>query len=580
MNRLFIHLSLFANRVSRFGVRHKGALQAVASLLALSLGFWGWMIEKPPEDISGTLSNLFRTFQLITLNFPLEIDRELSWQLQVARLAVPVVAAMATFNILVGSITRPARLALLPHTEGHIVVAGADRLTEGALKRLALSGKQIVTVAQTVDPTRRDELEGLGLTIVEADPLRPMALKALNLTGAAAMFVLHEDDLTNINIAMRAIGQIGQRAANAGRLTLVVLINQEELADELEVALDGLSRKHGLRYQRICADREALRSEMARFAPVLLKENPERPSHILIVGLSGNWQQNLMQLIVSGQDHPDMPPMLSIVATADEIESLRSWQSAKPELGLVVDVNVIAVEADALPEAEKARSWRNTYGQPDLVIIQRDDAAAMMTSLRLRRADCDLDIGKAPILVRQEREDHILPSLALVEAGPRNMANLVPFGGMIRAETIARALDRSGDERALALHEAYRRANRTAENAHTPSMAAWDDLTEGMREANRSSAAHAPIMLASIGLKLLAGQVAPDLSDAQLERLARIEHRRWCADRIERGWRFGAVRDDVRKIHPSLVPFDELSDGDREKDRSSVKIVLTVANVH
>jgi hypothetical protein len=571
MTRIFIQLSLLANRISRFGSRHKATLQAGASLLALALGFWGWMLEEPPADLNGILSNLFRTFQLITLNFPSEIDRELPWQLQVARLAVPIVAAMATFNILVGSITRPARLALLPHTTGHIVVTGAEQLTEGAIKQLARTGKQIVSVAESVDQNRREELEGLGLTIVEADPLRANALKALNLRGAAALFVLHDDDLTNINIAMRAIGQIGQRGDEAGRLNLVVLINNEELATEMEAALDGLSRKHGLRYQRICADREALRSEMKRFAPVFLKDNLERPSHVLVVGLAGNWQQNLLQLIVSAQDFPDAPPTLSIVANADEIENLQKWQQARPELALVATIQTIAVEDDGLPEGSEARTWRETSGAPDLVVILREDAAALMTTLRLRRPDCEMGIGKAPVLVRQEREDHILPSLALLDAGQRNLMNLVPFGGMIRAETIARVLDGTGDERARAQHEAYRRAYGNAENAHTPSMAPWEDLTEGMREANRSSSAHAPIMLASIGLKALVGQAAPELTEAQLERLARIEHRRWCADRIERGWRFGAKRDDVRKLHPSLVPFDAMTELERQKDEESVR---------
>jgi RyR domain len=132
----------------------------------------------------------------------------------------------------------------------------------------------------------------------------------------------------------------------------------------------------------------------------------------------------------------------------------------------------------------------------------------------------------------------------------------------------------------MALHEAYRKAFVNTESAHALSIAAWDDLTEGMREANRSSARHAPIMLASVGLKMSADQSQPALTDAQLQCLARIEHRRWCADRIERGWRFGATRDDVRKLHPSLVVFEELSDGERQKDQNSVKVVLTVTNLN
>ena len=49
-----------------------------------------------------------------------------------------------------------------------------------------------------------------------------------------------------------------------------------------------------------------------------------------------------------------------------------------------------------------------------------------------------------------------------------------------------------------------------------------------------------------------------------------LEHRRWAADRQLNGWRFGAVRDDRRKHHPDLIPFDELvrrDPGSRLQDR-------------
>ena len=65
---------------------------------------------------------------------------------------------------------------------------------------------------------------------------------------------------------------------------------------------------------------------------------------------------------------------------------------------------------------------------------------------------------------------------------------------------------------------------------------------------------------------------APDRE--ALERLARIEHRRWIAERIAQGWRRSEHRDDARFLHPSLVPYDALSEEEREKDRAQVVTVL------
>jgi hypothetical protein len=48
------------------------------------------------------------------------------------------------------------------------------------------------------------------------------------------------------------------------------------------------------------------------------------------------------------------------------------------------------------------------------------------------------------------------------------------------------------------------------------------------------------------------------------------------ADRIDRGWRYGEVRDDRQMLHPDLIPFDRLSESNKEKDRNSVRILLNI----
>jgi hypothetical protein len=51
------------------------------------------------------------------------------------------------------------------------------------------------------------------------------------------------------------------------------------------------------------------------------------------------------------------------------------------------------------------------------------------------------------------------------------------------------------------------------------------------------------------------------------ELLARHTHEVWAQQRLAEGWRHGPHRDDDRKEHPCLVPYDELAESDREYDR-------------
>lgn len=58
------------------------------------------------------------------------------------------------------------------------------------------------------------------------------------------------------------------------------------------------------------------------------------------------------------------------------------------------------------------------------------------------------------------------------------------------------------------------------------------------------------------------------------EILAEKVHSRWIRGRVQEGWKWGPVRDDVRKEHPCLVPYEDLPDSEREFDRQTVTATL------
>ena len=53
------------------------------------------------------------------------------------------------------------------------------------------------------------------------------------------------------------------------------------------------------------------------------------------------------------------------------------------------------------------------------------------------------------------------------------------------------------------------------------------------------------------------------------EALARNVHEAWAATRIAQGWRFGPERNDARKEHPCLIPYEELPEEERTYDRQT-----------
>ena len=55
-----------------------------------------------------------------------------------------------------------------------------------------------------------------------------------------------------------------------------------------------------------------------------------------------------------------------------------------------------------------------------------------------------------------------------------------------------------------------------------------------------------------------------------IELLAEEEHEGWRAHLDSEGWRHGQVRDDKQRLHDCLIPYCELREIDRKKDRDSV----------
>lgn len=50
------------------------------------------------------------------------------------------------------------------------------------------------------------------------------------------------------------------------------------------------------------------------------------------------------------------------------------------------------------------------------------------------------------------------------------------------------------------------------------------------------------------------------------DKLAENIHEMWAMNKIEAGWQWGEYRDDMRHIHPCLVPFDKLPPAEKRYD--------------
>ena len=70
-----------------------------------------------------------------------------------------------------------------------------------------------------------------------------------------------------------------------------------------------------------------------------------------------------------------------------------------------------------------------------------------------------------------------------------------------------------------------------------------------------------PQPIDTTGIKL------PNALEKLTETLAASTHDHWALARIEEGWRYGPARNDEKKTHPDLVPYEQLCESEKEYDR-------------
>jgi hypothetical protein len=156
-----------------------------------------------------------------------------------------------------------------------------------------------------------------------------------------------------------------------------------------------------------------------------------------------------------------------------------------------------------------------------------------------------------------------------------------PFA-VLRRTLTADLLDQSMNEAlARAKHEHYVECElaRGRSVIDNPSMVPWTDLSESLKESNRRFADSAGAKLEAAGCQLipapLVDVMAPGFAftETEIESLARGEHDRWCHDLELEGWRRGTTKDSHAKLHPKLVPWEDLTEEDRDKDREPVRML-------
>ena len=99
---------------------------------------------------------------------------------------------------------------------------------------------------------------------------------------------------------------------------------------------------------------------------------------------------------------------------------------------------------------------------------------------------------------------------------------------------------------------------------------AWDDSANYLVIlSNQSNYDPHPLNLDDV-------QIEPELMELR-EAIAENAHEVWAKTRKDQGWKYGEERDDAKKLHPDMIPYNLLPESEKEYDRqmaiNTIKLV-------
>jgi hypothetical protein len=120
------------------------------------------------------------------------------------------------------------------------------------------------------------------------------------------------------------------------------------------------------------------------------------------------------------------------------------------------------------------------------------------------------------------------------------------------------------------LHEVYRTDSKVASTRQT-----WEQLSEEMKDANRQQASRIHYLLKTAGYRISPLQDwdadMRTFTESEIKKMARLEHELWRQAKEADGWIYGEQRDENKRTHPDLIIWNDLPEGEREKNLAVVR---------
>jgi hypothetical protein len=595
-----------------FFTRHEWTLVGMLAVLAFVLGCVGFANTMTFEAQGGPSTwwdVIYGSLRMFIFEAP---DESAGWPiyLQIARALAPMVvlytAAKAVWNVVEEEV---ALYGLLFRKRRFVVVCGIGETGFRIARDYCLNSNKWVVVIDN-DPLNplAAELRNYGAIQITGNAMDPLVLLKSRVIYAKELFLCTSDDKANIAIAK-----------NAERLTRRLKDREvkhlESIALKREPAIGGEPPDVSLRCF-LCVDspdiyevfsvhsffeinssqfairlfnrRETIaRNIFGMCAPDLYYRPAGRsnePMHILFVGFQALIREMILQTALTAHYTDFRLPKVTVLCQASDDDRVQRFQHRHPHLAETVEIDFVYAD----PMTIKPEVWHemqtSTHFDVCYVSLERD-VESILSARRLNRLRRHSGLSPLNFVVCLNQQNFLaeiidddFDPIIMNKIGLPDYEPIEYFECLDQTISINVIVNEALDVLARTLHNAY--LNTQLSNGATlrsnASLIPWSELPAHKKKANQHAAAHMDVKLRiancqAVDIESDETEVAFPPDDLMMELLAQLEHRRWMADKYLAGYSYGAARDEDRMLHPDLIPWEELTEADKEKDRDNIR---------
>lgn len=534
---------------SQNGKRILWLLLGLAGGLLLALAIYGWRETLTEAGVRPDWSMVLeQTVGLASGAEAIVVGEQYDehWTVTVARWGLKGVFALAVLQSALLVFWRQVRQWRFRKVCGHQVFAGLGGHNADLAQRALLEGRRVAVVEADEQHPLRGTLEQAGALFVCGNPSDVMKLKVAGANRAARVVIASAGGEEASMTAAEAVAGMPSDSGDGGRKELLVVIESRETRELLNQRWSLVVHPQAWQTRIVSFRSVALRQIVTELALELASSEAvwRRGPRVLVFANEEFTNDFLCAAIPFLQISGVTLPEFWVLGAQPDAQA--AFERLHPAVPLVAMVRFVTVDESL------AAVCSELVGKSfDTAVVHQDDqtrtlalAERLLRSPQFRVSRVTAVMHHPPKL--QLAADDRLHIVSLFEQGLKS-----PEFGDLTLERLAR------DN-----HEAYLAGLDKEEQAKAP---AWDALGESFKESNRWAVLHRQIK------QHIWEQTSEADRPAMLEHLTICEHQRWMGEKAMDGWRGGDQRDNTRRIHPDLLPFNDLSEPVKEKDRVQVR---------